>query len=313
MDYIEEVLGIKVKLNSWQFERDLPYYILDRYKVKLAVLEKTKAIFLYPKKNLDQIASVRKHIAKIQKMEALPVVIVLENLKRNQRNYLITAKIPFIVPFKQLYLPFMGIVLQEKFSSEIMPVEKFQPSAQVIFFYYLYQKEEWIYANELSKITGFSEMTVTRAVRQLEQTSFFETKKIGIRKVLRGKCGRRELFEKTRPYLISPIRKIIYVSQEEKIPNGMLSGIAALAEKSFLNPPSIKSYAVYGRGEHLQGTEALMDADAQIELELWRYDPHILGNSEMVDPLSLIMSFKNRTDERIEEAIEEIMDEIWEE
>ena len=63
----------------------------------------------------------------------------------------------------------------------------------------------------------------------------------------------------------------------------------------------------------MQGTEALMDADAQIELELWRYDPQILGNSEMVDPLSLIMSFKNRTDERIEEAIEEIMDEIWEE
>ena len=55
MDYIEEVLGIKVKLNSWQFERDLPYYILDRYKVKLAVLEKTKAIFLYPKKNLEKL------------------------------------------------------------------------------------------------------------------------------------------------------------------------------------------------------------------------------------------------------------------
>lgn len=110
---------------------------------------------MYPKKNLDQIASVRKHIAKIQKMEALPVVIVLENLKRNQRNYLITAKIPFIVPFKQLYLPFMGIVLQEKFSSEIIPVEKFQPSAQVIFFYYLYQKRNGFMQMNCLRVQAF--------------------------------------------------------------------------------------------------------------------------------------------------------------
>lgn len=50
MDYIEEVLGIKVKLNSWQFERDLPYYILDRYEVKLAVLEKQKQFFCIRRK-----------------------------------------------------------------------------------------------------------------------------------------------------------------------------------------------------------------------------------------------------------------------
>lgn len=54
-----------------------------------------------------------------------------------------------------------------------------------------------------------------------------------------------------------------------------------------------------------------MDASVQAEVELWKYDPQILGNNGTVDTLSLAMSLVGRTDERVEEALEDMMEEMW--
>ena len=312
MEYIERLLRIKVRYRPWQYKGELPYYLLERYEFRKVLLDRMAAVFLYPKGELDQMASVRKQIARIQKAENLPVVIVMDKMSRNQREYLIASGIPFVVPDKQLYLPFMGIVLQEKFDAAPLPIEKLQPSAQVLFFYYLYQNTERIYANAFTKTAECSGMTLTRAVRQLEQTGLFDTEKDGTRIVLRGKFTGRILFEKMRPYLISPVRKVVYVHRGEAcLRNASVAGLSALSEKSMISPPDVESYAVYGRGARLKGTERLMDASVQAEVELWKYDPQILGNNGTVDTLSLAMSLVGRTDERVEEALEDMMEEMW--
>ncbi len=115
---------------------------------------------------------------------------------------MISANIPFVVPNKQLYLPFMGIALQEKFEADPTPIVHLQPSAQVLFFYYLYQKKTQIYAAEAAKSLNFSRMTITRAFRQLEYTELFHTKKEGVQKILLGKYAGKTLFNKMKPYFI---------------------------------------------------------------------------------------------------------------
>ena len=138
MDYIENTLGIKVHYQPWSHTDELPYYLLDRYDFQLATLDSVKALFLYPKTELDQLASVKKQIVKIQKFEPFPVVMILKNISRSRLQYMISAHIPFIVPEKQIYLPFMGIALQNRFGAESIGTEQLQPAAQVLFFYYLY-------------------------------------------------------------------------------------------------------------------------------------------------------------------------------
>ena len=69
-----------------------------------------KVIFLYPKTELEQIEVLKKHIARIQKKENLPVVLVLNELSYRQKEYLLREKIPFIVDGKQIYLPFMSVL-----------------------------------------------------------------------------------------------------------------------------------------------------------------------------------------------------------
>lgn len=227
-------------------------------------------------------------------------------------QYMISAHIPFVVPEKQIYLPFIGIALQNRFSTESVKTEQLQPSAQVLFFYYLYQKKNQIYMSDAGKKLGFSAMTVTRAVRQLEQTTFFTTEKDGVQKKMTGKYTARELYDKMKPYLISPVRKTIYVDKQAPLPSMRIAGMSALSQMSMINPPDFFCYAVNGKKAALTGTDILMDASAQVKVELWKYDPDILSGSDAVDPLSLAVSLKDDPDERIEEAVEMLINNILE-
>lgn len=155
-------------------------------------------------------------------------------------------------------------------------------------------------------------MTVTRAVRQLEQTTFFTTEKEGVQKKLTGKYAARELYDKMLPYLISPVRKTIYVDRQSPLAPMRLAGISALSQMSMISPPNFLCYAVNGKKWELTGTNILIDASAQVEIELWKYDPDILSGKHIVDPLSLAMSLKDEPDERIEEAVDILLNRILE-
>ena len=312
MDYIENTLGIKVHYQSWSHTDELPYYLLDRYDFQQATLDSVRTLFLYPKTELDQLASVKKQITKIQKIEPLPVVIILKNISRSRLQYMLLAHIPFIVPEKQIYLPFMGIALQHKFGAESVWTEQLQPSAQVLFFYYLYQKKKQVYMSDASKKLGFSAMTVSRAFRQLEHTTFFTTEKEGVQKKLTGKYTTRELYDKMQPYLSSPVRKTIYVDKQVLLSPMRIAGISALSQMSMINPPDIPCYAVNGKKGNPTGTDVLIDASAQVKVELWKYAPDILSGNDTVDPLSLAISLKDDPDERIEEAVEILINKILE-
>ena len=117
MEYLDKVLGVKVTYEDVEFKH-LPNFIATRYRLQMVSMNEQKMIFLYPKTELEQIEVLKKHIARIQKNENLPVVLVLKELGFRQKEYLIREKIPFIVDGKQIYLPFMAVYLQERCSAE---------------------------------------------------------------------------------------------------------------------------------------------------------------------------------------------------
>lgn len=166
-----------MQFHHWKGELELPFYITERYDMRLAELDDIRCIFLSPKKKLNQIGSLKKQIRRIQMEESLPVVFVFDKMDCYHRDAFIHAHLPFIVVGIQLYLPFMGIYLQEKYIKEIKTSDTFQPFTQLLLFYWYYQQENCLYMNDMVKILGCSAMTVTRAFRQLEETGLFETAK----------------------------------------------------------------------------------------------------------------------------------------
>jgi len=189
MNFISNLLGISMKHEPWDKEQQLPYLILDTYNIESVYFDQLHSIFLYPKTELPQVQTIKKHIILIQKIEHVPVVLALTHLNKTRREYLINSHIPFVVKESQIYLPFLAVVLQERFNKEKVSVEKLQPSAQLLFLFFLYNNKSKLYMNNAIKALKITAMTISRSVKQLEGTGLFFTKKEGVQKVIFAKFG----------------------------------------------------------------------------------------------------------------------------
>ena len=45
MEYLEKMLGVSVKYHRWKGELELPYYITERYEMRLVEVDKMKMYF----------------------------------------------------------------------------------------------------------------------------------------------------------------------------------------------------------------------------------------------------------------------------
>ena len=295
--YIEKILGIPVSFHHWKGEVELPYYITERYDMRVAELAEIRCIFLWPKEKLNQIGSLKKQIRRIQMEESLPVVFAFESMDRYHRDAFIAAHLSFIVPGSQLYLPFMGTYLQEKYMEEIRCSDRLQPFTQLLLFYWYYHQENCLYMNDMVGTLGCSAMTVTRAFRQLERTGLFEIGKTGVQKYLKGKEERDVLLKQLGDALITPVAETIYVNRKEleektKTTERFFSGCSALAQMGREAEEEIPCYAVNKKTCCLSGSRDFLNAETQVEVQLWKYDPAVLANNGRVDPLSLALCLR---------------------
>ena len=299
--YIGKTLGITVQFHHWKGELELPFYITERYDMRLAELDDVRCVFLWPKEKLSQIGSLKKQIHRIQMEEPLPVVFVFERMDSYHRDAFIHAHLPFIVSESQLYLPFMGMYLQEKYMQNIKASDKLQPFTQLLLFYWYDQQENCLYMNDITKVLGCSAMTVTRAFRQLEETGFFETGKTGVQKYLKGKGERNTILEQLNDVASTPVAETIYINRDKleegtEISEYFFSGKSALVRMGMEAEEKVPCYAVNKKTFHLSGSKELLNAETQAEVQLWKYDPSILAKNGFIDSLSLALSFQKPAD-----------------
>ncbi len=312
MEYLERTLRIRVKYTEWRKKDSLPHALGDRYSFKVAWLDDLEVLFMSVNDKLSSISDVKKHIKIVKSVANVKIVLVLKNILARQRQYLIEEGIAFIVQDKQIYLPFLGIVLQEKFDKPDLKVTKLMPSAQMLLLYYIYRKEEALYMNDVVKALGYSAMTISRAAKQLEEINLFTTTKEGVLKILIARKKGKDLFVQAKPYLTSPVIKEIFVSREKLAADMVIGGLSALSYESKLNPPTVATYAT-AKGNTLlnDSTSELIDANKQIHLEIWSYDPAILAKHKIVDLLSLQLSLENDRDERVQNELAQVVEAFW--
>jgi len=312
MKYIADILGVEVSAEPWGGGDTLPYYLVDRYEFKKAAFDGVACLLMKPRGELDTLTAIKKHISRVREAEPLPVVLDLEGMTARRRKSLIEAHIPFAAPSCQIYLPFLGIALNERYTSIKAVNETLMPSSQLLLFHYLYQTEPELRAGEAADGFGISAMQVSRAIRQLAALGLVLARKDGVRTIISSEERRRDLFDKARPYLLNPVRKRIYV-EYERLPAGLpLSGYGALSDLTMLGGAQTETYAFFGRNSELRGTDVLVDNTKQAEVEIWRYDPVLLSKLPgVVDALSLAVSLSSDDDPRVEESIDELLLNVW--
>ena len=312
MKYVADTLGVEINTSSWDGVDMLPYYLIDRYDFKKADIGGMHRLIMKPRGELDTLSAVKKHLSRVREAGAVPIVLELDGMVARRRKSLIESRIPFIVAGCQIYLPFLGIALSERYTSVKAPGETLMPSSQLLLFYYLYQNEPEIKTGETANLFGISAMQISRAVKQLTALGLLSVRKDGVRTIISGKGRRRDLYEEAKPHLLNPVRQRVYAEYAE-LPAGLpLSGFSALSELTMLGGSAKETFAFYGKASELTGDETFVDSATQAEVEIWRYDPLLLSKyNGVVDALSLVASLPPDDDPRVEQAVDALLSNLW--
>ena len=314
MNYLEKTLDIKIKYGTWDGTNSLPYMITDRYDFRLAWINDYKTLFVYAKDELDQLAALKKQFQLIRQKSDCPLVLILSSVDARRRQQLINAGIPFVVPEQQIFLPFLGILLQERYMKDYSVKDRLMPSSELLLLYFINNNCQPLYMSDMTKALGFSAMTISRGIRQLESLKLLRTYKDGVNKVIISDLAGRELFEAANEHLFSPVRKTVYIGLNNQVDEFPLSGYSALSEYSMLNTPQVKCYAVNRIPAWATGTsDTLLDSENQVRLEVWNYDPRILAAEHKVGLLPLALALMDDPNERVQQALEESLENYWEE
>ena len=311
MEYLNKVLGIEVVYMNGKFEH-LPNFIATRYRLQRVSMNGQGVIFLYPKTELEQVEVLKKQIARIQRNENLPVVLVLNELSFRQKEYLIREKIPFIVEGRQIYLPFMALYLQERCNAEKKPREEMLPSAQMLLLHFIYGGAQELSTSRAAKDLELTPTSISRASRQLEEMGLLHIRKVGVQRILYSEDSPKMLFQKAGDTLLNPVKRTVYIPKELVGTDLLESGYSALAEYSMLNAPNVRCYAAERISQWKEVmTNSLQNSQVQVAVEMWRYNPRKLSTRNAVDELSLALALREDADERVEEAVEEMLNELW--
>ncbi len=314
MKDIRRILGLDFQLSKLS-AKDLPVYVTaGREFYRLSYAGCRFILIRLPSNEKFGVIALRKQAELVSGKYKIPVAFEFEQISRAQRDSLLNKEIPFISGSEQIYLPFLGIVLSERFKNQrIINSEKMMPVTQALFLYMLYnRKQKSIIKKDAAREIGVTQMSITRASEQLEKMGLI-TQEIRSKEThMSLACEGRKAFEKAYPYMINPVQRTILTPMKKVYEAYPLSGESALAERTLFSKPEIPVRAVYKKDIDPDG---FPDIDIRwepesdvVSIEIWKYDPGLFTKDGVADPVSLALCFDNNIDERIEDSIEKYLE-----
>lgn len=316
-DWLHEITQMDIEVEENVSLDNLPLVYSDSYKFHRLKVDGHVIQLIEPKVNQFSIDSLKKEVAKIHLILNQEIVVYFLSLSSYQRKVLLKNRIPFILNKNSFYLPMLGLYLSQRNQPIEHKISKhFSPFTQIAFLYVLLHVQESISVTELANLLHVQKMPVSRAFREFELRELFEVRTVGRRKFIAYKEKKSAVIERAMPYLINPIQRTIYLEEETMIPNSKIAGTQALGLLSDLNErKSIRAI------DHKQVKKISLNKDDLSSnhlvltsniLEVWKYDPSLLSENEIVDRISLYLSLKSNNDERISSELTRMWEEfVW--
>lgn len=312
---LEQYFGCEVKIREYKNKLSLPIFMTMRdiamveiYGVNFAIIDVVKEAEL-------SVAAMKKQKAKYEEALQCPVAYHVELNSVSMRNALVKNGVSFVDLPGNVFLPFMGVVLQDVYRKQFVKADKMMPATQMVFLELLYMNDgESALKSEVANRLNLTKTSITRATAQLEEMGLIQQMKSGTEISIQRNCSRKEYYENAKAYLINPVQKVITIMRQEAAFESFGAGESALSKVSELNPPRIEECAIY-KGEEVIDQLEIVDAryeeqDDCLNVQLWKYNPTYFAKEGRVDPVSLACTFKGNEDERIEMCIEELLEEL---
>jgi hypothetical protein len=318
-EYLNRTVGLActAKGDADDLTEHLPVYLREAFKFSLIAIDGQDFLLLDPAdRTLLQISRVIKFSKQIRDRTGLPTLVRFTFLDRSQRRTLIINRENFIVPDRQIYIPFMRICLNENAGVRSAADKRIlSPSAQFLLLYHLQKQPiEGLPFKNVAEVLNYSSKTVSIVVAELRRFALCETESAYERtKVIRFNKNGRELWNDILPLTSSPILKVWRIDAT-RLPSALplrTSSDTALAHYTVIASSSLRSFAV-DKKAFLKRIEDLRPFlhpyEGDSVLEVWKYDPAILADGQFVDRLSLSLCYGDVDDERMKKEIIEMTD-----
>lgn len=312
--YLQAVLDENAELTFFEGKEKLSIVLAGSYQFYWVRALETEFVLAKPWERMT-IDKLKKQFIRIEEALQAPVALVEEELTPYRRKKLIQERVAFVSARHQMYLPFLGLHIQEKKSNDTKRYseDRFSPATQAVYLAVLYHGQKEITQVELAQKLNLSVISVSRALDYLVKMHLLDycvSGKTGRKKVY--KCAdKKQYYENGKEYLINPVKGICYVKSIPENVRIFKSGLSALGEKTMLADTDHSIFAIGQKDEQLlkdcQVSEEKGKEEHLPEIQIMKYDLEALSVDGYVDNITLIYSLEEK-DERIEIAIEELME-----
>lgn len=314
-DYVAGVLHIELEFEPGD-TKQLPLFLNRMYHFFETNIVGSPCLIMVAPTIGATPADISKHVAQIEEASGGVVILATETMNASNRARLIAQGVAFIVPGNQLYIPHLAMDLRERFRRpERARGDNLSPAAQAVLFHHVLRRHQINTPTELADALRYSSMSIGRAFDELDARQLATVERHGREKTITYAEPSRTLINLAKTLLRRPARGVHGVVFRGDLPGFMKAGETALSLLTNLNLPNLPTFAI--RAANWQQTFAdagIEDVnsihDAQAIVETWHYDPRVLSDTDIVDPLSLYAQFWDHSDERVAQAADELLEQI---
>lgn len=244
-------------------------------------------------------------------------MLVLKESNSVLRNCLIKNKVMFIEEGKQLFMPELGVVLENRNDkTNFEAIERFTPQIQLCALFFLYSEIKYYPASQIRTKTRMNDMAVSRGLNALVKLDLISFTRNGNRQYYILKTSKKDFWKKCRKYMISPVRSSVLIDKRFLPSGAVKSGYTALSDYSMLLDDRIPTYAVSKenclslRNKYVLMFENAFHGADYANVQIWKYDPTVFAEKNKADILSLYLSLESERDERARSVLEKLKEKV---
>ena len=312
-EFIEKTLHQKIELVPFDCADLFPLVLQANYDCYTMKVDRQVCILAVLKEDIN-LSTIRKQYKRISQITGKYCVLYLKKLTHYSKNKMLEEGIAFIWEGRQVYIPFLGLLLQKNETRDIKPCFRISFLTQKLLLTAIYDEWDNVSVTEAAERLAVSKMSITRVFDEIESLDIPVLKKTGRFRRYARIGNKKETWKIIEVFLRSPLLREYHLENEfsEKL---MKSGISALAELSMLGDNPYPTYCITKydiRKKRIDREQEVPRGELPgcIIQELGYCIP--FKDGKVVDPLTVYLLLKKEEDPRVEIALEEMMEKyVW--
>ena len=314
-EYIEAILHQNIQLIPYEEQHKLPLAYRNAYHLNRMIINGHEALLAAPVEKIP-LATLRKQYRQMAVDTGLPCVLYLKETNYYSRDAMLEEGIPFVWEGHQIYLPYIGALLEDQKRPALRSCYQISYLTQKLLLMALYKGWQRITVTKAAEMIGVSKMSITRCFDELEAMDIPYLIVRSRARSISADADKKAMWERIKPILRNPIITT-YALKEKPDIQLPIAGTMALAHYSMLDESNRPTYAITKKNL----SEIDLSAGRQTPAgeipgctiqELGYQIPFEDGSA--VDPLTIVLGMgeEELSDPRVSMAIDEMLEEhVW--